>query len=51
MTTGGGGEGEDEGHKSSGTKATLESGFNEMFTGEVFEVDHLEKEEEEDEDD
>lgn len=46
MTTGGGGEGE-EGHKSSGTKATLESGFNEMFAGEVFEVDHLEKEEDE----
>lgn len=46
VTTGGGGEGggEGEGHKSSGTKATLESGFNEMFTGEVFEVDHLEKE-------
>lgn len=44
MTTRGGGG---EGHKSSGTKATLESGFNEMLTGEVFEVDHLEREEKE----
>lgn len=50
MTTRGGGEG--EGHKSRGTKAALESGFNEMFTGKVFEVDHLEREKkDEDEED